>query len=1316
MIHKSDHAARVNLRADILARKGIIGCGAEYSVALHSQDKAVYVGADRFGQGEVALWNDVSLLACAPHRIIAVMKDGTLRMAGRTPVYAGFAELSGVRTASCSSTHAAVLLGNGRVVAEPCRGSGSDTTEWPTVIDVVCGKDFTVGLTKDHFPVMAGGKRLHRHVLSLWGTVEGIFTDYHGEDIFAITAEGRLLSTRRLPRAVRAWRNLVYVAANRRHIWGVTEEGRLLSTDPAVKAFSRNFFYAVCAVSESHAVALSWDGLVCAMGDNAFGQCDTRSFGTIRAHHDRFNEHHFHESGQTAERERDFLVRVTEAARYGAHLLCGDRLTACISSEGRVLATGSLGRAKRLSNVRALACGSSHLVALHENGTVSAEGNSVDGCGKVEAWRQIKSIAAGKYHTLGVTEDGRVLFCGRNHKGQGDVTEWQGIRCIYAANEYTVGLGYDGTLRLAGTPDFAFDDLLTYRKDPVDVAVADTHMVALYADGTVRSTQACPASQRSGDGEVWNTCGWHHVRAIAVGQGFTVGLLYGGQVVAVGEDPCVGEAVSQWRGVVSVACGESFILGLTADGRVLSASVTTDRASSCPDTSLWSDVLAIACGRYHAVGLTREGELLSDGQDGDHQCSGTAHFVLFRDIRQMYGHGRYSQKLEQEIRAQREAILQEKQIEEDPGIQPFHSFARAMREDVRRLLSRITGSDSHLTVIDTAGRTVTYRYETSHTLTEASEHTPLRITAAEDRTLLIYPDGRARERIVSTPDAPLSPLPNRLGDSHFYPVRDVAYGDSHYAVLLADGTVRAFGENDRGQGDVGGWSRINAIACGTDHTVGLREDGTVVATGARHRESISRSRGVAHTPRANPCAVEGWRGVASIACAGDVTVGLCSNGTVKAVGSSHYGQCNTDGWRDVVSVATSGNHTVALFGDGRVEAVGLNESGECRTQGWSRVVMIAVMPELTLGLRADGKVLAAGRHHQVLETLDSVRAMACFGRRRQVFVMADGSLRIHNRGSEYLPEPLGELRLFKPSVENSILRRACLHRDPVLTDRSLSDGFAVGMAHTATLGEQGTIHALGANESGQCDVRARHTAVCVSAGPYHTAVIRADGSLILSGRNTDGQSDWKTLNRELDAVGLSSDASEGDVRADQLAYAWKQVACGYDHTAALRSDGRVYAMGANPDGRCDTRKWREISRVACGVKHTVGLTAEGTCVAAGDNSHGQCDLLLWKQITMVAAGEFHTVGLRADGRVEAAGDNRKGQCHVEDLRDIIAVACTPDATLCLRADGRVILRGGSGEHDKAVEGLREIVALHTCEHRIAALTVDRRLILIPSTV
>ena len=755
MTHKSDRAEKNGLRTAILARKGLLGCGPEYSAALHSRDRAVYAGADRFGQGEVALWEGVSYLACAPHRIVAVMKDGTLRFTGSASVFTDHRELFGVRTVSCSATHTAALLGNGRVVADPSFHGYEEIGEWPPVCDVVCGKDFTLGLTYGNQPLLAGGKRLHRHILSGWEQIEGIFTDCDGEDIFAITSEGALRSTRRLPRRVRAWRNLVFIAADRRHIWGVTEDGRLLSTDPAVGSLPVGESYAVCAVSGTHAAALTWDGLILSVGENGFGQCDTRSFGTVRAHHDRFNENRLREEQRVAEREKHYQRRVTEASLYADCLVCGSRLTACLTAEGRVLATGSLARAKRWSAVRALACGNAHLAALHEDGTVSMEGNVPEGCTDVERWRGVKSIAAGKYYTLGLTEEGTVLFCGKGEAIARGVAGWTGIRRIYTADSYAVGVDLAGSLRVAGEPPFDASILDGRWDHPTELSLCETHMAAVYPDGRVTSTVMIPASPRSGDGEVTNTCNWSYVRSIAVGRNYTLGLTFGGRVESVHTAGRVD--TSSWRDVVAVACGSYFALGLTADGHVLTAPVESESSvAPCPlpDTSLWTDVLTIACGERHAVALTRDGSVLAGGDDSDRQCSGTAHFVLFKDIRQLYGYGRYSRRLERMIRAHRE---QEKSSvpEEEPGILPFRVYAPAMRENVQELLSRLTGSDTHLTAVDAAGRTVTYRYETARTLTETlAEQSPLRTVASVNRTVLIYPDGKARERRVDTPDAP----------------------------------------------------------------------------------------------------------------------------------------------------------------------------------------------------------------------------------------------------------------------------------------------------------------------------------------------------------------------------------------------------------------------------------------------------------------------------------------------------------------------------------------------------------------------------------
>ena len=59
----------------------------------------------------------------------------------------------------------------------------------------------------------------------------------------------------------------------------------------------------------------------------------------------------------------------------------------------------------------------------------------------------------------------------------------------------------------------------------------------------------------------------------------------------------------------------------------------------------------------------------------------------------------------------------------------------------------------------------------------------------------------------------------------------ISAGASHLLGLKADGTVVATGITDEGVCDVGGWSDIVAVAGGFDYSVGLKADGTVVATG-----------------------------------------------------------------------------------------------------------------------------------------------------------------------------------------------------------------------------------------------------------------------------------------------------------------------------------------------------------------------------------------------------------------------------------------------------------------------------------------------------
>jgi hypothetical protein len=99
--------------------------------------------------------------------------------------------------------------------------------------------------------------------------------------------------------------------------------------------------------------------------------------------------------------------------------------------------------------------------------------------------------------------------------------------------------------------------------------------------------------------------------------------------------------------------------------------------------------------------------------------------------------------------------------------------------------------------------------------------------------------------------------------------------------LREDGTVVATGLNNDGQCDVSGWSNITQVAAGRAHTVGLRDDGTVVATGLNND---------------GQCDVGGWTNIAQVAAGGWHTVGLKDCGTVVAAGLNNDGQCNVGGW------------------------------------------------------------------------------------------------------------------------------------------------------------------------------------------------------------------------------------------------------------------------------------------------------------------------------------------------------------------------------------------------------------------------------------
>lgn len=112
------------------------------------------------------------------------------------------------------------------------------------------------------------------------------------------------------------------------------------------------------------------------------------------------------------------------------------------------------------------------------------------------------------------------------------------------------------------------------------------------------------------------------------------------------------------------------------------------------------------------------------------------------------------------------------------------------------------------------------------------------------------------------------------------------------------------------------------------------------------------------------------------------------------------------------------------------------------------------------------------------------------------------------------------------------------------------------------------------------------------------------------------------------------------------------ISAGGYHTACLRSDGTVDAVGFNSNRQCAVEKWTDITAVSAGFDNTAGLKSDGTAIVIGNNEYGQCDVSDWTNIVDVSSGIWHTAGLRSDGTVIAVGDNEFVQCDLYNWIDI----------------------------------------------------------------
>ena len=214
----------------------------------------------------------------------------------------------------------------------------------------------------------------------------------------------------------------------------------------------------------------------------------------------------------------------------------------------------------------------------------------------------------------------------------------------------------------------------------------------------------------------------------------------------------------------------------------------------------------------------------------------------------------------------------------------------------------------------------------------------------------------------------------------WYLIKAIAVGGDRFMLgLKEDGTVVFHGNATTGAGQVGSWKLVTKIACGAHHSVGLRSDGTVFASGRDNWGEVS--------------GVEDWRGIRAIAAGEDFTVGVRADGTVVHCGDESDGRCAVDDWEGISAIACGSRHTVGLRSDGTAIACGDNSDGRCDVESWTGLVAVFAGATHTVGLRFDGTLLACGSNTYGecdVEAYTGVVSVAA-GEGFTVILLSDGS-------------------------------------------------------------------------------------------------------------------------------------------------------------------------------------------------------------------------------------------------------------------------------------------------------------------------------------
>ena len=460
---------------------------------------------------------------------------------------------------------------------------------------------------------------------------------------------------------------------------------------------------------------------------------------------------------------------------------------------------------------------------------------------------------------------------------------------------------------------------------------------------------------------------------------------------------------------------------------------------------------------------------------------------------------------------------------------------------------------------------------------------------------------------------------------------------NHVLGIKSDGSLWAWGENEYGQlGDgstiesstpilIDSTSTWTAIAAGEFHSVAVKSDGSFWTWG--YNGSGQLGIGVETTRKLSSVQIEKDNNWLAVVAGDNYSLALKNDGSLWSWGNNDDGQLGIgddsinikqspvrigedNDWTSIsAGILYDNGHNLALKSDGSLWSWGYNFHGQLGNGLGGSIWRYNEYAPIRIGEDNDWSAFAAGGAHSL--ALKSDGTLWAWG------TNGSGQLGI---GDELITESFSPIQIGEDN-DWSAIAAGGYHNLALKNDRSL---WAWGNNNEGQLGDGSKEDKFSPARIGE-----DNDWIEIAGSPTHSLALKSDGSLWVWGKTlyADGSSSGSCVPSGPTPVQVGSDNDWIEIAAG--GYGGPGIP-GRGYNLALKSDGSLWTWGGNSYyGRLGTGDtfWScspsqienssQWSAVTAGVYHSLAIKSDGTLWAWGANDYGQIgDGTLWSEIPL----------------------------------------------------------------------------------------------------